>query len=395
MISFDEAIRIVGDASRPLGIEQVPIGNAHRRVLAEPVLARLDSPRSDASAMDGYAVREEDLLRLPARLRLVGESFPGKGFRGAVHAGCCVRIFTGAPLPEGADRVVIQEVVRREGDTAVFDGPPGSDNYIRLRGSDFEKGALVLPAGTRLGYRQLVAAAGADVAELAVTRRPLVRIFATGDELMAPGGAAECPGAVPESLTVGVAAMADEWGALVTEQVHLRDDLNAMQETAARSLGEADLIVVTGGASVGEKDLARAMFERLGLELLFSKVAIKPGKPTWLGRVRGTLVLGLPGNPTSALTTARLLMVPLIAWLSGLNPKSTLQWRQVPLIAPLPAGGDRETFFRARAVAEGAEPLANQDSSVQAALSEADLLVRRPSGSAPAAAGERVSVLTF
>jgi molybdopterin molybdotransferase len=395
MISFDQASAIVGDAARPLGRECVPVGEAHRRILAEAVIARVDSPPADVSAMDGYAVREEDLLLLPARLRVVGESFAGAGFEGIAEPGCSVRIFTGAPVPREADRVIVQEVVRREEDAAVIDEYPGSAKHIRSRGSDFREGSLLVEAGTRLGYRELVAAAGGDWAKLSVWQRPTAVILGTGDELAAPGSAAGKPGAIPESVSFGIAALAEDWGASIKDRVQLPDDLKAMEEQAAHAVEQADLVVVTGGASVGDKDFAKAMFENLGLELLFSKVAIKPGKPVWLGRARGKLVMGLPGNPTSALVTARLLMAPLIAGLSGLDPRMALRWRKAPLRSPLPACGDRETFVRAREFQDGVEPVSNQDSSAQKTLVEADLLLRRRSGAAPASAGEMASVLNF
>lgn len=175
----------------------------------------------------------------------------------------------------------------------------------------------------------------------------------------------------------------------------LRDNLKSMDDAAASVLDQADLIVVTGGASVGEKDFAKAMFESNGLELLFSKVAIKPGKPVWFGRAKGKLVMGLPGNPTSAMVTARLFMAPLVAGLAGLEPHSALRWRKAQLLAPMPACGDRETFVRARAVQDGVEPVSNQDSSAQKTLVEADLLVRRRPGASPAATGDGVWVLDF
>lgn len=395
MISFDQASAMIVDAAQPLGAERVPIGEAHRRVLAEAVTARVSSPPSDVSAMDGYAVREEDLLLLPARLPLIGESFAGTGFDQSVEPGSSVRIFTGAPVPRGADRVVIQEMVRREGDVAVIDQYPGAAKHIRSQGSDFRAGDLLVPAGTRLGYRQLVAAAGADLADVAVWRRPRLAILGTGDELAPPGSAAGNPGAIPESVSFGVAALAEQWGASVAARIHLADELKAMEETAGRVLDQADLIVVTGGASVGEKDFAKAMFERHGLELIFSKVSIKPGKPVWLGRAQGRLVMGLPGNPTSALVTARLLLAPLFAGLTGIDPNLALRWRKAPLLAPLGPCGERETFVRARAIQEGVEPLSNQDSSAQKVLVEADLLLRRRAGSAPAERGEMAWVVDF
>ena len=395
MISFDEATTVVIDAAQPLGHERLPIGEAHRRVLAEPIIARVDSPPCDVSAMDGYAVRDRDLLLLPARLRVSGESFAGSGSDANIELGCCTRIFTGAPIPKNADRVVIQEVVRRDGDVAVIDDDPGAATHIRRRGSDFVKDTLLVETGTRLDFRALVAAAGADLADIAVWRRPRVLVLGTGDELAAPGTAAQIKGAIPESVSLGVAALAEDWGALVLDRIRLRDDLGAMEAAAAGALERADLIVMTGGASVGEKDFAKAMFAGHGLELLFSKVAIKPGKPVWLGRAKGKLVMGLPGNPTSALVTARLLLAPLIAGLSGLDPRSALPWRKAPLLASLPACGDRETFVRARAVPDGVEPVSNQDSSAQKTLVEADVLVRRRSGAPPANAGDDVWVMDF
>jgi molybdopterin molybdotransferase len=179
------------------------------------------------------------------------------------------------------------------------------------------------------------------------------------------------------------------------DRTHLPDELNAMTKIAADSLEKADLVIVTGGASVGEKDFAKAMFESEGLELLFSKVSIKPGKPVWLGRAQNKLVIGLPGNPTSALVTARLLLAPLIAGLSGLDPNSALRWRRAPLLSPLPACGDRETFVRARNFQDGVEPAANQDSSAQRTLVEADLLLRRHAGAMPAKAGDMVMAIDF
>lgn len=395
MISFDQAVAIVCEVTRPLGREVVPIGKAHRRVLADPVVARVNSPPSDVSAMDGYAVREEDLLQFPARLRVIGESFAGSAFVGNAEPGSSVRIFTGAPVPQKADRVVIQEVVRREDDVAIIDDHPGPAKHIRSLGSDFREGDLLVKGGTRLGYRELVAAAGADLAEIDVWQRPKVVVLGTGDELTTPGTAAGRPGAIPESVSFGVAALAEDWGASVEDRIRLPDDLDAMTRAAAKNLEKADLIVVTGGASVGERDFAKAMFESHGLDLLFSKVAIKPGKPVWLGQAKGKLVIGLPGNPTSALVTARLLLAPLVAGMTGLDPHSALMWRKVPLLSSLPACGARETFVRAREFHDGAEPAPNQDSSAQKTLVESDLLLRRRAGEMPAQAGDAVSVLDF
>jgi molybdopterin molybdotransferase len=389
MISFDEAIRLVMGVARPIGSETVPIARAAGRVLASPVVATIDSPPADGSAMDGYAVREADL---PGSLRLIGESFAGGGFAGALGPGTCVRIFTGAPVPAGADRIVIQEMAVRDGDAVTIADASGPARHIRPRGSDFRAGDRLLETGRRLDPRALVAAAAADVAEVETWRRPAVLVLGTGDEL-APPGEARRPGAIPDSVSVGVAALAELWGGRSLGSRLLGDDLPAMERAAGEALEQADLIVVTGGASVGEKDFAKAMFAPHGLGLIFSKVAIKPGKPVWLGRAGGTLVLGLPGNPTSAMVTARLLLAPLVAGLAGRS--GALSWRKLPLAEPLPACGDRETFHRARLAETGAMPLANQDSGAQKALAEADVLLRSRPRDPPREAGNEIEALDF
>ena len=395
MIGFDEAVALVRECARPLGPETVPLEDAAGRVLAAPVTARIDSPRSDVSAMDGYAVRDADLAAFPARLRLVGESFAGHGWDGAIGERECVRIFTGAPVPGGADRVVIQEIVRREDEIAIIAEHPGKARHIRPRGGDFRQGEELLATGRLLGARALVAAAAADVDEVQTHRRPRVHILSTGDELAEPGTAAAISDAIPESVSFGIAALAAQWGGAVGARQRLRDELESMQRAAAQAVADADLVVVTGGASVGERDFAKSMFEPLGLEILFSKVAIKPGKPVWLGRAGKTLVIGLPGNPTSALVTARLLLAPLLAGLSGRQLSEALGWRRAPLAAQVKECGAREIFHRARWKNEAVEIFSNQDSSAQKVLAQADVLVRQSANAPAMKAGELVEVLDF
>ena len=390
MIDFDEAVRLVEEAATPLGSERVPIAEASGRILAKPVIAMIDAPTADSSAMDGYAVRDRDL---PGSLRVIGESFAGRAYEGSVNPGTCVRIFTGAAVPAGADRVVVQEVVARDGDRALFAEPPGKARHVRPKGSDFHAGETLLPAGRRLDPRALVAAAGADVADVEVWRRPRLLILGTGDELAPPGEARARTGTIPESVSFGVAALAEEWGALSTGTRRLADDLRLMEQAAGEALADADLVVVTGGASVGEKDFAKAMFEPHGLKLIFSKVAIKPGKPVWFGRAGRKLVMGLPGNPTSAMVTARLLLAPLVAGLCG--RRDALEWRRVPLATGLPACGDRETFHRAFRSDAGAVPVANTDSSAQRALAEASLLLRSRPHDPAREPGVEVEALDF
>ena len=395
MIAFDEAIGLIRSVATPLATEVVALAEAAGRVLALPVTAEIDSPRSDVSAMDGYAVREQDLNHFPVSLQLVGGSYAGSGWSGSIEAGSCVRIFTGAPVPDSADRVVIQEYVRSVDNVAVIDERPESARHIRARGSDFFQGEELLSAGRLLDPRALVTAAGADVAEVEVYRRPRVHILSTGDELAEPGTARERADAIPESVSFGVAALAAQWGAECIGRIRVRDELAAMQALACAAIDDADLVVVTGGASVGEKDFAKAMFEPLGLHLVFSKVSIKPGKPVWLGRAGEKLVIGLPGNPTSALVTARLFLAPLLAALTGRPADEALRWRTVPLGSPLGPCGSRETFHRARWVGDRAEILAFQDSSSQKALAEAELLVRQYADSRALEPGSQVEGLDF
>ena len=395
MISFDEAVEFIRRTAVPLGTETVSLVQAAARVLAAPIVARLESPRADVSAMDGYALREAELVALPVRLRIVGESFAGGGWEGAIGPGDCVRIFTGAPVPSGADRVVIQENVERDGDLVVIASHPGKACHVRSRGGDFAAGEELVAAGRLLDPRAIVAAAAADLAEVIVYLQPRLSILSTGDELTEPGSAAASSHAIPESISFGIAALATEWGATVAGRSRLKDELQAMQRAASEAADSADVVVVTGGASVGEKDFAKAMFQPAGLELIFSKVAIKPGKPVWFGRAGPALVMGLPGNPTSALVTARLLLAPLLAGLTGRGIEPALHWRQAPLAAAMRDCGPRETFHRGCVVDGQVEILSNQDSSAQKALAEAQLLVRQRANAPAQSAGEPVDVLDF
>ena len=394
MISFDEAVELVRTAARPTETEMVAIRAAAGRVLAAPVLARISSPRCDVSAMDGYAVRDADLATLPTRLEVVAESFAGGGWGGLVSPGSGVRIFTGAPVPRGTDRIVIQDG-RADGRFAIFEEDAGKALHIRERGGDFGEGEQLLPAGRTLDKCAIVAAAGADVDRLKVHKRPRICILSTGDELAEPGTASDKPDSVPDSVSLGIASLAAARGAEVVDRQRLRDDLAELEAAASAAASSADLVIVTGGASVGERDYAKRMFEPLGLELIFSKVSIKPGKPVWLGRIGRTLVMGLPGNPSSALVTGRLLLEPLLAGLCGGKAEDALRWRNAPLALPLAACGGRETFHRAQWSDDRVEILGFQDSSAQRALAQADLLVRQRARSPALPAGAAVEVLDF
>lgn len=393
MISFDAATSLIAALARPLPSERISLDQADGRVLAAPVVARWPSPKAAVSAMDGYAVREADLAAGPVRLAVLGAAYAGHGYDGTLASGGCVRIFTGAAVPPGTDRVVMQEAVGVEGDVAVFSGVPCGGRHVRAAGCDFQAGDELVGAGLPLTPQRLIAAAAADLAEVEVTARPKVILLSTGDELHEPGCAVRGTGSIPESVSFGLAALVRAWGGEVIGRRRIGDELPRLQAAAGEALTVADLVVVTGGASVGQRDYAKAMFAPFGLECVFAKLAIKPGKPVWLGRAGGKLVIGVPGNPTAALVTARLLLAPLIAGLGGQDPGRALAWHRAPLALALEACGDRETFVRARNLAAGVAPLANQDSSSQKTLALADVLIRCRPGEGAAAAGNWVEVL--
>ncbi len=390
-IPFDAALALIGDVA-PLGCETVPLADAAGRTLAADLIARGQAPRSAVSTMDGYAV--VDAATAPGEwLEVIGDSRAGAWWRGTVGPGQAVRVFTGAGVPACATRVIIQEHAERGGARVRFTPAYGPATYIRAAGSDFTAEAVLLPAGTRLTPRMLVAAGAADRAEVTVGRIPRVAILATGDELAAPGEAHTREDAIPETIGPGVAAMAEGVGAEVVARAICPDDLARLTALAGELLAAADLVVVTGGASVGERDFAKASFAAHGLALAFEKVAIKPGKPVWFGRCGDALVLGLPGNPTSAMVTAALFLRPLLARLQG--DDTAHQWRTLPLAEPLPPTDERETFSRARWDDAGLTPLGNQDSGAQSPLAEADWLIRCPPHQPALPAGTMVRALAF
>ncbi len=394
MIAFDEAQALLAGAVAALGDEEMPIDAAAGRVLAEPVHAAVSSPRRDVSAMDGYALRDGD-ARVGARFTLIGESLAGGAVPPPVGPGETVRIFTGAALPPGADRVVMQENCEADDAAMIIARPYGPGWHVRRAGSDFAEGDLLLARGTPLDPQAMVTLAAADRARVRVHRRPRMALIATGDELTPPGTARGRPLAIPESVSFGVAALAAQHGADLVSRHSGRDSLPELEAIAAQALEAGDLVVVTGGASVGARDFAKAMFAPHGLDLLFAKVAIKPGKPVWLGRAGTRWVLGLPGNPTSAMVTARLFLAPLLAALHGRPPQAVLGWLPLPLASALPATEERMTFVRTLWTGSGLAPLGNQDSGVQGALGRARWLVRCDAGSPALEPGAIVRALAF
>lgn len=264
---------------------------------------------------------------------------------------------------------------------------------MRAQGSDFRARDTLIEAGALLTPQLMIAAAAADLSALPVWRQPAVRIVATGDELAAPGDAAANPGAIPDSLSAGIAAMAQRWGAVIASTVRTGDDLGAI--AAAAAAPGADILVLIGGASRGDRDFSRRALGDLGLRLIFSEVAIRPGKPVWYGRLGDRHVLGLPGNPTAALTVARLFLAPLLAALGGGVAVSALDWKKAAAAGPVEVNGPREAFLCAYEAAGGIHVIDRQQASSQAMLARTTCLVRRAPGAAPLEPGDELSFLAL
>ena len=376
MISYDEALARIAACAEPLEHEEVPLDQARGRILAGSVIARISVPATDISAMDGIAVRDADLAALPVTLRVIGASCAGEPWHGKLMSGECVRIFTGASLPRGADRVVMQEHVHFDGEAATVRDGYGPGWHVRAAGADFNSGEMLVAAGTCLGPRQLLCAAAANHGRVSVWRMPRVGILVTGTELVPAGVESGFAYSLPDSVSHGVAALVAIWGGQVMARRLVADQLNDLRDAAGLMLLDADIVVVTGGASVGERDYAKDMFTPHGLDLIFSKLAIKPGKPVWLGKCGAKLVIGLPGNPTSAVVTARLILAPLLTLMSGRSLEAALAWRRLPVEGDVKADLRWEDFPRARLTQGRAVLLSLQDSGVQRPLADADILVR-------------------
>jgi len=394
LLSVAEALARVTQGLVPLGTERVAIGQATGRVLAEDLAARLTQPPFDASAMDGYAVRAEDIAALPATLRLVGQSAAGAGFRGSVGRGEAVRIFTGAPVPHGADTIVIQENAdEASGVVTVKDAASG--RHIRPRGQDFKEGEVLLAAGTRLGPRELMLAAAMNQPELPVRRKPKVAILATGDEVVPPGSEL-APDQIVSSVPYGLAALIESHGGEAMSLGIAKDEPESLV-TLARAGSAADILLTIGGASVGERDLVASALRSEGLELDFWRIAMRPGKPMLYGRLGIQRVLGVPGNPVSALICAHVFLKPMLSRMLGLAEEARPAPEAV-LGEALEANGEREHYMRARSEwgEDGARivrPLPSQDSSLVAALARADCLIVRAPYAPALPRGARVRIM--
>jgi molybdopterin molybdotransferase len=395
MISVEEALARVLAGIEPVPPEMVGLSDALGRVLAQDIAARLSHPPRAVSSMDGYAVRAADTAALPARLKLIGESAAGKGFEGTVAPGACVRIFTGAPVPEGSDAIVIQEDTARESDVVVVNKIARSGECIRPEGLDFRLGEVLLKAGTVLTARDLGLAAAMNVPWLPVRRRPRIALIATGNEVVWPGDPVG-PDQIVSSNSIALAAYVRALGGEPLNLGIAPDESKALLALIEAAKG-ADLLVTSGGASVGDYDLVREALGRTGFDLGFYKVAMRPGKPLIFGRLAGIPVLGLPGNPVSAGVCAAVYLKPAMEKMLGIRRDAGPEPTAV-LGRNLPANDRRQDYLRSKLAFNGAgeevaTPFDRQDSSMMANLARADCLVIRPPEAPPIKKGERVRIL--
>ncbi len=401
LIPVAEALaRVLASAREPLAEESVALGDALGRTLAREVRSLRTQPPFANSAMDGFAVRAADTALAPARLAVIGESAAGHAFSGGVAAGQAGRIFTGAPMPEGADAVVVQEEARREGPTVTLQAGVSPGENVRARGFDFAEGEAMLAAGRRLTPRDIALAAAANHPSLVVRRRPRVAILATGDELVAPG-AARGAAQIVASNNFAVAGIAAAAGGEPIDLGIVADDPQALARSLALARdAEADVLVTLGGASVGDHDLVRGALAEAGMELGFWRIAMRPGKPLIHGRLGAMRVLGLPGNPTSSTVCALLFLRPLLRALVGDPEAGADPGEPARLAVALSANGARQDFMRATLtrVDDGvflARPVESQDSSLVKALARAEALIVRAPHAPAAAAGEACRIIRF
>lgn len=375
--------------------ERLAVSECGGRVLAEPVRAARDQPPAPLSAMDGYAVRAEDAAD-GAELRVIGEAPAGHPFTGEVGQGEAVRIATGGIVPVGATRVIMQENVARSDDTIRI-ADAGGPAFIREAGCDFAAGAQLLLPGELLTPARLALLAASGLGKVAVARRPRVLLLPSGDELRPPGSDLG-PGEIIETASLALEGLIEMWGGEAVRHPVITDDAQGLAALRSADLS-ADVIVPLGGASVGDRDLLRPAFASLGAEILFERIAVIPGKPSWHARMPdGQLVLGLPGNPASAFVCAHLLLKSLLYALTGRDPASATAFRKAVLAEPLAANGPREAYLRSQATIDEAgrlsvRAIARQDSSLVSVLAAANALVRRLPGAPEAPAGEVMDIL--
>ena len=392
MISVQDAISALTQ-HRAAGADVLtPLSKALGGRLARDVLTKVTLPPRDASAMDGYAVRFSDVGKAGAQLTVIGEAPAGSPFGGAVGQGEAVRIFTGGAVPEGADHIVIQENASREGDILTTITTNETRRHIRKAGIDFTKGETLIAAGTQLSPAHIALAAAANHDTLPIYKRPVIALIANGDELKEPGSPVQ-EGDVISSNAAGLGALIQSWGGEVMDMGIAKDSVAAIT-ALIEAASAADIIVPIGGASVGDYDYMRTAFKEAGLELVFEKIAVRPGKPTWFGKLGEQRVLGLPGNPASATVCAHLFLKILM------NRADNIVTTKAKLTQALSANGPRETFARGRKEVSDdgiakVTPFPRQDSSLMTPFAKANVLLRLPPNTGPWDEGDVIDVVSL
>jgi molybdopterin molybdotransferase len=399
MISVAEAVQIVIEQTEVLATERIPFEVAHGRVLAEDVNADTDLPPFDRVQMDGYAVRSVDVANVPARLRIVGEAAAGRGWRGTLQAGEAVRIMTGAPMPEGADSVQQVELTRElEGGAFVeIEKATTPGQFFVRQGSEVKAGETVISAGTEINAAMMAALASFGYAEVSVRRRPRVAVLATGTELVAVN---KRPGEdqIRDSNTYSLTTYAELAGAIVSRLPLAGDDPELLQKWIAESVELCDVLVLSGGVSMGVYDFTKTALRALGAKIFFERVALRPGKPTVFARLGRTLILGLPGNPVSVSVTFNLFARTALRVMQGLGAQAALREEQAVLARAAKGAHERESYLPARLDTDSdghliAEPLKWGGSSDFVAFTRSDALVIIPKGMKLVEAGARVRVV--
>lgn len=390
--------QILATAPVPLDTETVPLAEAFGRTLGRDLVALRTQPPFDVSAMDGYAVQAADTSR-PMPLRLVGQSAAGARFEGRIGAGEAVRIFTGAPMPEGGNAILIQENADRDGDIIVAREPVSAGRHIRAAGLDFAEGEIGLTAGTRLNPAELALCAAMNHPTLPLVRKPRVAILATGDELVAPGSIPG-PDQIVASNTYGIAAIVQAAGGIPLDIGIVGDDLDRLVAAIAGArTARTDVLVTLGGASVGDHDLVQEALVRAGMDLLFWKIAMRPGKPLMHGRIGEMRVLGLPGNPASSIVCGTLFVRPLVRALCGDTRAAADPTEPARLAADLPPNDGRQDYLRGtlQFPPDGGLPIATgnraQDSSMLRVLAGAGCLIVRPAHATATRAGDDCRII--
>ncbi|GLQ07215.1 molybdopterin molybdotransferase MoeA [Sneathiella chinensis] len=395
MISVEEARKNILSALSPLTSETVSISEACGRYLSENITPRRTQPPADLSAMDGYAVRAADVQTVPVTLNVVGEAPAGGSYDSPLGAGQAVRIFTGGPLPEGADAIVIQEDTTREGDRVTVLEGVASGRYVRKKGLDFTEGQTGLAAGRKLTPRDIGLLAAMNVPWVSVYRKPRIALLATGDELVRPGEPVG-PNQIISSNTLLVAAMIEQAGGIAIDLGIAKDNEQSLRQMAAGARS-ADMLVTLGGASVGDHDLVQSILGKEGLQIDFWRIAMRPGKPLMFGDLNGIPMLGMPGNPVSSMMCSYLFLLPAMLAMLGQPPRLP---KTTPAILgnPLNENDRREDYLRARITGQKTgipviETVPNQDSSLLSALSGADCLLKRPPFAPALSEGAAVEVI--